>query len=148
MSWKELSHQYRTYMQIAVDEQRHLVRLVRTVTPLPKDGPLGIVTQFFREMDRVLLPPMRARYRLLVDSRLAPRMIDPTTASDLSGLTREFYGDFQRVAFLLRTPIGLMQMRRIIKTLDFAGEVFDDEAEAMSFLLRSEPPAGGATGRS
>lgn len=139
MPWKELSHSYRAYMQISVDEQRHLVRMIRTTTSIPRQGPSELMTQFFIEMDKVLPPAMRATHRLYLDSRQAARMLDPTSEAELSGITKRFYGEFQRVAFILRTPIGLMQMRRIIRTLEIPGDAFLDEAEAMNYLVRSEP---------
>lgn len=139
MPWKELSHSYRVYMHISVDEQRRLVRMIRTTTPVPRQGPGELMTQFFTELDKILPPNLRATYRLYLDSRQVARMFDPTSEAELSGITKRFYGEFQRAAFVLRTPIGLMQMRRIIKTLDFTGEAFLDEAEAMNYLVRSEP---------
>lgn len=139
MPWKELPHAYRTYMQISTDAPRRLVRMIRSTTPLPREAPAELLGPFYAELERVLPRRERARQRLLVDSQKAPRMFDPTAEPEINDLTRTFYADFQRVAFVLRTPIGLMQMRRIIKSMELTGAAFLDEAEAMTYLARDEP---------
>lgn len=141
MSWKELPHAYRIYMHIALDAERRLLRLTRTTTALPRENTAELLTRFYGEMDRVLPRRERATQRLLVDSQKAPRMFDPTTEPEVNDLARSFYADFQRAAFLVRTPIGLLQMRRIIKAMELAASAFVDEAEAMTYLVRRDPAA-------
>lgn len=141
MPWKELPHAYRIYMQIATDAPRRLVRMTRTATALPREATTELLTRFYAEMERVLPRRERAALRLLVDSQKAPRMFDPTAEPETNDAARSFYGDFQRTAFLIRTPIGLLQMRRIIKTMGLTAAAFVDEVEAMTYLVSSEPSA-------
>ena len=50
-------------------------------------------------------------------------------------------GEFQRAAFVLRTPSSVLcRCGGSAKTLDFTGEAFLDETEAMNYLVKCSEP--------
>lgn len=73
---------------------------------------------------------------LLVDSRLAPPSTDFELGVEFRALRREVERGFERVAVLVKTKLGILQANRL-KEEDPARvmRVFDDEPEAIAFLL-------------
>ena len=43
-------------------------------------------------------------------------------------------------AILVKTPVGKLQMGRIVRALHASAQVFDDERQAIAFLKAGSPP--------
>jgi hypothetical protein len=135
MAFVPLSHSNSEYMELALDSERHLARFRRSDRGINKSTVIPVVQRFTQDMDRLLPVAMRPTFRLLVDSREAPRA-DPELESALSGSMNPLMKQFACVAVLIKTPIGILQMRRLLRGWNTPAEVFSDEAEATIWLMR------------
>lgn len=142
MAWTSLSHSNSEYMDMAMDLDRHLARMRRTDRSITKSTALPVIQRFTADLERLLPTASRPRYRLLVDSREAPRA-DPELESTLSGSMNPLMMQFAAVAILIKTPIGILQMRRLLRGWNTPADVFSDEAEALIWLMR-HPVAASA----
>jgi hypothetical protein len=116
------------YFRVEVDKAAGLVRIVRTAEPMPKDT--GEIRRIFESM----APEVRkvAGARLLIDLRGGPPgRNDEAFESASNDTTRGLDGLFARVAILVRTAAGKLQVRRMSSG---ARQVFQDEAEALRYL--------------
>ena len=84
----------------------------------------------------LILDAMGRGSALLVDSRLAPASTDFEHGAEFKALRREVERGFARVAVLVQTKLGVLQANRL-RPEDSARimRVFDDEKEAIAFLL-------------
>jgi hypothetical protein len=80
---------------------------------------------------------------LLIDSRTAPHSTESHLDEEFRRYRREVMLGFDRVAALVRTKVGILQVKRLCAGQAAAFQVFDDEAAAIASLLAesSEPPA-------
>lgn len=138
MPWSELPHRGTIYLQVAFDSARRLARFRRSDRALTAGSADGILAQFTEDLDRILPKSERAKLRLLADTREAPRAADPELEGKLLTIMTPIMTSFDCVAVLLRTPIGILQMRRLMRTWPIRGEVFEDESEAILWLLRQD----------
>lgn len=138
MPWTEHSHRGVAYMQVSVDSGRRLVRLRRSDLVISADLADAVLGSFVQDMDRIVPLAERRQYRLLTDTRDAPRAATPELEGKLLGIMAPMMMGFAAVALLLRTPIGVLQMRRILRQWPNIAEVFDDEAEATVWLLKQD----------
>jgi hypothetical protein len=117
------------YFRIAIDSPRRLVRIVRSSEAMPKDE--ESVRRAFGE----LAEPLRklAGYRALIDLRNGPpgRNDDEFERATRSAQT-EMTRNFSRIAFLVRSAVGKLQIQRLGR--GGTRNVFFDEAEALRFL--------------
>ncbi len=136
MAFVPLAHSNSEYMELALDSDRRLARFRRSDRSINKSTALSVIQRFAQDLDRLMPAAMRRSYRLLVDSREAPRAADPELESTLSGNMNPLMMQFACVAVLIRTPIGILQMRRLLRGWTTPAEVFSDEAEATIWLMR------------
>lgn len=141
MPWTVISHTTLPYLGLEMDRNRGLLRMTRTSLSLPDSGLVETLKEFAKEMERVLPRPQRQMFRLLFDTRNAPKRSTSEQAELAQAEVTHFFRDFPRLAILLRTPIGVLQMRRIFRDSGLHGEVFYDEAAAIEYLLKAEPPS-------
>lgn len=136
MAFTPLSHSNSEYMELALDSDRRLARFRRSDRGINKSTVIPVVQRFTQDLDRLLPVAMRPTFRLLVDAREAPRAADPELESALSGSMNPLMKQFACVAVLIKTPIGILQMRRLLRGWTTPAEVFSDEAEATIWLMR------------
>lgn len=89
----------------------------------------------FAELFQLIVPLReRPRLRLLMDMRDAPMNNDPAREEQLQGPLRRIQEGFPKIAVLVRTAVGKLQINRIKRETDGSVVVFDDEAAAIAFL--------------
>jgi hypothetical protein len=108
-----------------------IVRLERTPEPIRSGhvmrGDLDRQATRLKELDR-------ARYGLLLDLRNAPpNDSSEIEAASIRGLRRVVEG-FARVAVIIRTSTGRLQVGRLSSANGAGVSIFDQESEAMAFL--------------
>ncbi len=145
MPWTEISHRGTAYIQIATDPARRLLRMRRRDLGITLAAADSVLIQFAEDMDRLLPKAERRSYRLLVDTREAPRIADPELEGKLLQIMSPLMMSFACAAVVLRTAIGVLQMRRLMRTWPIRVEVFHDESEAILWLLRQDA-AGSDSG--
>lgn len=138
MPWTELAHASQAYVHVHVDRSRSLVRLTRSTILIPKDSTRSLLEQFSSELGHLLPHSGRSTQRLLFDTREAPKLADAAIEAALLSVLHDLLYDFQRLAILIKTPIGALQMRRILREANLNAELFYDEAEAIVYLAKSE----------
>ena len=109
-----------------------LLRLSRTVEPFLR---VDDVSASFGEVEYALGAYNRRHFCLLVDMRAAPQRNDPEFEQAASRQPAALSVGFVRVAVLVRTASGRLQVGRHIRTQSISMNMFNDENEAMSFLF-------------
>jgi len=92
------------------------------------------VTASFAELDRALSGYNRRLFSLLVDLRAAPKRNDPEYEKAASQEPVVLSRDFIRVAVLVATAAGKLQVGRHIRLHSIKMRLFDDEVEALEYL--------------
>jgi hypothetical protein len=82
----------------------------------------------------------RAGRCLLVDSRAAPHSTDQDLEHEFRRFRQEVARGFDRVAALVRTKVGILQVTRLCADQSSAVQPFNDEAAAIAYLLEAYPP--------
>lgn len=77
---------------------------------------------------------------LLIDSRRAPHSTDERLHEEFRRFRLEVARGFDRVAALVRTKVGILQVNRLIADSTASVQPFDDEAAAIAYLLGQPPP--------
>jgi hypothetical protein len=75
---------------------------------------------------------------LLIDSRQAPHSTESLLDEEFRRYRREVMLGFDRVAALVRTKVGMLQVNRLCAGQASAFGVFDDEATAIASLLSDD----------
>jgi hypothetical protein len=109
-----------------------LLRVSRTEEPFLR---LEDIAKSFAELEDALRAYNRRHFCLLVDMRAAPQRNDPEFEQAASHQPAVLSADFIRVAVLVRTASGRLQVGRHIRTLGISMMMFNDEAQAMLFLF-------------
>jgi hypothetical protein len=120
------------YFRLTEDDDAGVYRLVRTATPYPSTEALRTAAV---EIERAaaLLPRGSA---LLIDSREALPRNDAEFEDEFKRARRPILAHFPRVAILVRSAVGKLQVSRYVREDGAAGQnVFDDEAAALAFLV-------------
>lgn len=123
-----------------------LVRYVRTSVPYPN------LTEYelLHERAAGLLDQLgRKRHVLLVDMREATLNNDPAFERTAGRCRQLLVRDFRRMAVLVKTAVGALQIGRHIREDSLDSAIFNDETEAVSYLLSvsgfdGEPPASSS----
>jgi len=117
------------YCTLNWDGRRALARFVRTELPYATSADIdddGLAIQ------HVLERP--GKIRLLVDLRSIVPRNDPSFETSIAGFRRRVLGGRQRVAIVVRTAMGALQVKRHIREDGFEVEVFTSEEEALAYL--------------
>ncbi len=121
------------YWHISHDQARGFVRLTRTARPFPS-------IEATLEIQRALGPRLE-RFRglpLLLDfSGGPPGRNDEDFEAAVAPARRQLDAIFPRVALLLRSRAGELQVRRMAKKEQRAAFVFLNEAEAVKWLTEA-----------
>lgn len=91
----------------------------------------------------------RAGRGLLIDSRVAPHSTDDRLKEEFRRFRVDVSRGFDRVAALVRTKVGMLQVHRLVGDSSTNVQPFDDEATAIAYLLGapSSAPPGAARSR-
>jgi hypothetical protein len=90
-----------------------------------------------QDFDRALGRVDRARLVLLFDVRDAPLRNDQFLDGQVPGLLQAL-GRFRRVAVLVKTPVGKLQVSRLSEEAGVPVHVFNSEAAAREFLTADD----------
>ena len=120
------------YVEIEPDPDHHVVVFRRTAAPLPESEP--DLREFYEQIAGVFDGLPLEHWGLLVDGR-APRGRNDETFERVQNEYRpRLFGRFGRVAALVRTSVGALQVDRYIKDEGESFGVFSEEDDALSFL--------------
>jgi hypothetical protein len=78
---------------------------------------------------------------LLIDSRFAPSSTDDHMQDEFRRFRLEVSRGFERVATLVRTKVAILQVNRLCAAQTVSVQPFNEEADAIAYLL-STPPSG------
>lgn len=109
-----------------------VLRVNRTEEPFLR---IPDIAKSFGELEDALRAYNRRHFCLLVDMRAAPQRNDPEFEQAASHQPAVLSAGFIRVAVLVRTASGRLQVGRHIRTQNISMQMFNDEAEAMLFLF-------------
>ena len=133
------------HFTFAHDGARRLVCLARTAHRLEVDEIDGAFAGMLPALTAAGLDP--ARLRLLVDVRDGPARNDPAFEAKMNVHMQALVGRFEKCAVLVRSAVGVLQVKRLVRPYDDAieGSVFRDEAERAPLLETFR--AAGSAGR-
>lgn len=117
------------YCSLEWDSARAIVRFTRSELPYASIADIeedGIAIQ--RALERA------GKLRLLVDLRPVVPRNDPGFELAISTFRRRVVGGRERVAILVRTAVGALQVKRHVREDGSCAEVFTSEEEALSYL--------------
>ena len=113
------------------------VRLVRTAEPFTVSQ---FVAEALEHCAKALADLDVSQLGILLDWRLGPFSADPRMHAVIVQHTDKIASRFRRRAILVSTPVGQMQMGRILRTTSTTAPIqFNDEQEAIDYLLASDP---------
>jgi hypothetical protein len=124
------------HLTVATAPDTRLVRYVRTSVPYVS------VFEFELLHERVaaLFDQLgRRQHVLLVDTREAVMNNDPAFEKASNRARPSLVRDFRRIAVLVKTAVGALQVGRHIREGGIDSTVFNDEKAALAFLLSSAP---------
>jgi hypothetical protein len=128
------------YFHIELDVRTGIIRLSRTSRAYESLVDVGLSHAAVHER----LWDLRGRHLvLLLDLRAAPPRNDPEFEEALVASRRELFSFFDRVAILVRTAAGMMQLTRMVRSDGGGAGVFHDEEKAIDYLLDRPEPVGG-----
>src|SRR5262249_1855834 len=117
------------YGRLEADHVRGFYRFTRTELPYPSTA---VVDHEANEIDLVL--DRYGRPRLLVDVRAAAPRNDPTFEAAVAKLRRKLFKGSERMAIVVRTAVGALQVKRHMREDGLSVEVFQTEEEAIAYL--------------
>jgi hypothetical protein len=120
-----------SFSLVTWDERANIVRWTRTSTRFPsvKDA-----IDSYLALRAAVQPAIAARASLLVDIRMAPLRNDPEFDQIAKQYIDPLTARFAKVAVLVSTAVGKLQLNRIKRERSLQIEVFDDEALALAFV--------------
>jgi hypothetical protein len=102
-------------------------------TPQPTVA-LDKLEEVMVSLERALAGVDRSHLGLLVDLREGPMRNDPEFERAAAPFQLRMLSGFRRVAVLVKTPVGKLQVRRLLARRVPAAEIFDDEEAALAHL--------------
>lgn len=121
------------YFTVLVDEQRGLVRTVRSEKPFDALEELDGV---FERLAKVLDALGRSQYGLLADLRAGPGRNDPQFEAASERLRPLWVGGFRKIGVLVRSTAGLMQIQRHARHDGIKRLVSKREDELLKYLTQ------------
>jgi hypothetical protein len=121
---------------VTFDRRLGIVRFTRSAAPLPE---LAVFRALMIELVARLEDLPRAELGLIVDTRLAIGRSDDAFEAMMNEFRPRLFGGFRRVAVLIKTAVGRLQVRRLARADNLVDRmlVTDDEAEAVAFARRA-----------
>ena len=128
---------------VSQDPARGVLRFTRTEVPYAS---LADIVDVHQRIGRVFDRVGRDRYVLLVDMRRAALNNRPEF-EQASGRARTILvRGFRRIAVVVQTAVGALQVGRHLREDRVPGDVFTDDTQALEYLCRVEsepaPPSG------
>jgi hypothetical protein len=123
------------YCTVSLDSARGILRFTRTEQPYAS---LVDVADVHERVGRIFDRAGRDRNTLLVDMRRAPLNSDPAFEKAAGRGRKVLVRGFGRVAVLVQTAVGALQVKRHLREDGIPGDVFTDEGTAVQFLCRNE----------
>ncbi len=123
------------YGSITWDTNHSIARFVRTS--------VGYASAEDIEREGILVEralQKAGKIRLLVDLRAATPRNDPEFEANIVKLRRKLCGGGQKIAILVNTAMGALQVKRHMREDGFAVEVFTQEAAALAHLTQRAAP--------
>jgi hypothetical protein len=121
------------YFTVLVDEQRGIVRTVRSEKPFDS---LAELEGVFGRLGMALDALGRSRYGLLADLRSGPGRNDPEFESTMERLRPLWVGGFRKVGVLVRSSVGVMQIQRHARRDGVHRLISREEDELLNHLTR------------
>jgi hypothetical protein len=124
------------YVEIDLDEQRHVVFARRTKTPFPDNESIRRLGPHFH----AALPAeaQRRELGLLIDMRAPALNNSPGFEEAMQAFVIPATIGFRKIATVVRTNVGVLQVNRVGRRLADNRAVFLDESEALAFLAETE----------
>lgn len=120
-----------SFALVTWDERPNVVRWTRTPTPF-SSGKASIDSHV--ALRSAMQPALAARAALLFDVRMAPLRNDPEFDEIGKQYIDPLIAQFDKVAVLVATATGKLQLSRLKRERLLKIEVFNDEALAHSYL--------------
>jgi hypothetical protein len=117
---------------LTTEAESRLVRYVRTNVPYPS---LHDYERLHERAGAALDQLGRKNHVLLVDMREAVLNNDPAFERAASRCRQLLVHDFRRLAVLVKTAVGALQVGRHIREDSLDSPIFSDETAAVSYLL-------------
>ncbi|MEP7120619.1 MAG: hypothetical protein ABJE95_06910 [Byssovorax sp.] len=128
-----MAHLFSTpQITLTTEADSRLVRYVRTSVPYPT---LAEYERLHERAGAALDQLGRKRHVLLVDMREAILNNDPAFERAAVRCRQLLVHDFRRMAVLVKTAVGALQIGRHIREDSLDAPVFNDETAAVSYLL-------------
>ncbi|AUX24006.1 hypothetical protein SOCEGT47_045370 [Sorangium cellulosum] len=120
------------YLTVTADPDRSLVRTTRSEIALPSpDEFIRVHTEALQIYESLV----RGRLGHLVDLRQVPMNNDPAFEAATQRIRGMLVQDFAAVALVVRTAVGALQVKRLVRETHSDNVViFHDEDAAMAFL--------------
>lgn len=130
------------FFVVGTDSPNGVVQVARSGVGFdsPEDAALG-----FAPMLACLEALGRSRYSLLFDARNSVANNDPDYEAWYARYRAELVRGFQRVAILMRTPVGSLQATRLLPPTNGLARVFLDPDQAWAFV--TEPSTARSSRR-
>lgn len=119
------------YISAELFVERAVVKLIRSDVAF--DKPEQIVA-CFDDICGLLATLQRSKFAQLQDLRAARGRNDPLFEKLIARERQRVTAGFRKVAILVRTPVGRMQVERYMKEDGLSGRVFFYEDEALKWL--------------
>jgi hypothetical protein len=123
------------YFSVKADDEHRIVRIVRSAQVYPDIETLNAANA--RRL-QVINEFRGKHYKLLLDARLGPMRNDPAFEAAAMESRNATFKVFDRVAILVKTAVGALQMQRLQTTQkvpEGTARTFEnDEAAALKFL--------------
>jgi hypothetical protein len=87
------------------------------------------ITHAFRNLDT-------KRMGMLLDLRESPIRNDPQFEDTVRPFQERLVSAFGRVAVLVKSPVGRLQVERVITPMSTTAKVFSDESAALAYLAK------------
>ena len=123
--WEDL------YMRLDIDADQRLVCQTRTARSY-EDAPT--LQRSLREMVEQMRAVPRDQYALLQDMRLSRGRNDPEFEKTIAQEREGISGGFRKLAVLVLTQVGRLQVQRLLQAEDRPQRAFLDEVEAIRWL--------------
>jgi hypothetical protein len=124
------------YIVLRYDAARRIIVLTRLSEPYPS---LEVMRETFAHMEASVAHIWRQKTCLLIDSRYAPARNDKAFEVEFGRIRKHFLRDLQKVATVVQTAVGVLQVARHMRVDDLAVGAFTDVAEALAYIGVSMP---------
>ena len=125
------------YCTLDLDGTTSVVTFRRQDVPYPS---AGVIEDEAKKAERALAS-LSEGYHLLVDLRVILPRNDPEFERAIVQFRRTLFRHAQRVAILVRTAVGALQVQRHSRTDGVDARSFQDEHQALAYLLNPDADA-------